>query len=348
METGPGSRRSEESAAMIDLSKNENPWPVSERIRRALAERLGEIHRYPTEIGRQARSALADHHGVAEANLVLTRGIDDAVDQLIAKYRSKRFCVVTPGFDGFRERLHANRCTFVDLQLDTDFRLPESELDKVDPDTFVLLASPNNPTGRRFSDSELESIFTRAYGCLVDQTYEDFAASELFPPPLERPHIYRYRSFSKGFGLAGFRLGALFGAQADMRSIARNQQFSHIDTLSCHAILCSVSGDELQQNVEAIIRLRTELLIELRRRGFDVRKSDGNFLLLRTERAKELVAFLEAQNILVKDTAPMGLPGYVRISVGAREAHAALITALLAFEQQDAPMEWSAIDRAAS
>jgi histidinol-phosphate aminotransferase len=332
---------------MIDLSKNECPWPVSARMRRALAERLGEIHRYPTEIGHKARSALADHFGVTQANLVLARGIDSAVDQLIAKYRGKRFCIVTPGFDGFRERLQANRCTSVDLQLDADFRLPESELDKVDADTFVFLASPNNPTGRRFSDDELEAIFARAYGCLVDQTYEDFATRERFPPPLERPHVYRYRSFSKGFGLAGFRLGALFGPQADMRSIARYQQFSHIDTLSCYAILCAVSGDELQQNVEAIIRLRSELLIELRRRGFDVRKSDANFLLLRTERASELVGFLQTRGILVKDTAPMGLPGYVRISVGAQKAHAALIEALVAFEQPDAAAEWNAIDRVA-
>jgi histidinol-phosphate aminotransferase len=333
---------------MIDLSKNEIPWPVSARIRQALAERLDEIHRYPIEIGGQARSALADHFGVAEASLVLTRGIDDAVDQLIAKYGGRRFCIVTPGFDGFRERLHANRCAAVDLQLDSDFRLPGPELDKIDADMFVLLASPNNPTGRSFSDGELEAIFARAYGCLVDQTYEDFATTGRFPPPLERPHVYRFRSFSKGFGLAGFRLGALFGPQADMHSIAGRQQFSHVDTLSGHAILSAVSGDELQRNVEAIIRLRTELLIELRRRGFDVRKSDANFLLLRMERASELVAFLEAQGILVKDTAPMGLPGYVRISVGTQEAHAALIEALLAFEQSDAAVEWNAIDRVAS
>ncbi len=317
---------------MIDLSRNESPYAVSARMREKIAACIVEMHRYPVMIAEQARAAAAARFGVAKDNLVLTRGIDDAVDRLILGYRDNRFFVVTPGFDGFVERLRANGVPYASLVLDGDFRLPDSEIERLGSESFVLVASPNNPTGLRFSEPALAAVAARCHGMLVDQTYEDFAAP---PAPLlpKRRHFYRFRSFSKGFALAGLRLGALFGTAADISAIDCLGQYCPIDTIASGAILCATAGSEFQENVEAIVRLRSELAHDLRDNGFNLLTCEANFLLLQTGRPAEVVAYLETCGILVKDTAPMGLPGYVRISAGTREDHAALVRALIAFRE---------------
>ncbi|MGB5831065.1 MAG: aminotransferase class I/II-fold pyridoxal phosphate-dependent enzyme [Thiohalocapsa sp.] len=320
---------------MVDLSKNESPYPASVRLRARIAAGLGRIHEYPERIGERAQVAAAARFGVEADRLVLTRGIDDAVDQLIWRYREKHFFVVTPGFSGFVDRLATSGLTYSSLVLDSAFRLPDTEIARLDIDSFILLASPNNPTGLRFHESELEAVFKRCHGGLVDQTYADFTTTHL-PRSLDRGNVYRYRSFSKGFALAGLRIGALMGTREDIAAIAGRQHYCHLDALSSHAVICAATGDEFRENVRAIIGQRRELADLLQRSGFDVLTGDTNFVLVQSNSADELVAFLKVQGLLVKDTAQMGLPGYIRISVATRENHAKLLQAMNSFKSRGA------------
>lgn len=312
---------------MIDLSKNENPTPVSSDVMRAIGGRLGDIGRYPVSIGEEAHHAAARCFGVDRSEIALTRGVDGALDELISHFGNRRFFVVTPGFNGFVERLAANRIVPTKLTLDHDFRLTDTQLQKLDRNCVVFVASPNNPTGRRFSIDELDGLAARCHGLLVDQTYDDFATKPVELPDM-RQNFFRFRSFSKGYGLAGLRIGALIGMSDDIARIRRRQQYCHMDTLAGQAVIAVSDQTEFQKSVASTLRRRQALADDLGKAGFAVVAGDGNFVLVRHAAATQLTESLKTAGILVKDTQALGLSGHIRISVGTDRDHAALIAAM--------------------
>lgn len=312
---------------MIDLSKNENPTPVSSQIMHAIGERLADIRRYPVVIGQEAHDAAARCFELGRDEIALTRGIDGALDALISHFRNKRFFVVTPGFNGFVERLLANGIVPSELTLDHNFCLTETQMQKLDGNCVVLVASPNNPTGRRFSIGELHGLAARCHGLLIDQTYDDFATGPIELPDM-RESFFRFRSFSKGYGLAGLRIGALIGTPIDIARITKRQQYCHIDTLAGQAVIAVSDQTEFQKNVATILRQRQKLVEGLMKVGSCVVTGEGNFVLVRHPAATQLTESLKTAGILVMDTREMGLDGHVRISVGTDQDHAALIEAM--------------------
>lgn len=312
---------------MIDLSKNENPTPVSSQVMRAIVGRLGDIGRYPVTIGEEAHRAAALCFGVGPNEIALTRGVDGAIDELISRFRSRRFFVVTPGFSGFVERLAANGIVPSELKLDGDFRLADTQMQKLDKDCVVFLASPNNPTGHRFSMGELDGLAARCHGLLIDQTYDDFATQPVEVPEM-RENYYRFRSFSKGYGLAGLRIGALIGTSIDIARITKRQQYCHIDTLAGQAVVAVSDQTEFQKSVATILRQRQKLADGLTNAGFAVVTGEGNFVLVRHPAATLLAKSLKTAGILLKDTQELGLADHIRISVGTDQDHAALIEAI--------------------
>lgn len=312
---------------MIDLSKNENPTPVSSQVMRAIGEHLGDIQRYPVTIGEEAHHAAARCFGVGRHEVALTRGVDGALDELISHFRNRRFFVVTPGFNGFVERLAANGIVPTELTLDHDFRLTDTQMQKLDRNSVVFVASPNNPTGRRFSKRELDGLATRCHGLLIDQTYDDFATVPVELPDM-REGFFRFRSFSKGYGLAGLRIGALIGRSDDIGRITSRQQYCHIDTLAGQAVIAVSDQTELKKSVASILDRRRTLADDLSKAGFAVVTGDGNFILVRHAAASQLAKSLKTAGILVKDTQELGLAGHIRISVGTDRDHAALIAAM--------------------
>jgi len=312
---------------MIDLSKNENPTPVSSDVMRAIGERLGDIGRYPVTIGEEAHHAAARCFDVDRHEIVLTRGVDGALDELISHFRDRRFFIVTPGFNGYVERLAANGIVPSTLTLDDDFRLTDTQMQKLDQNSVVFVASPNNPTGRRFSKGELDGLAARCHGLLIDQTYDDFAMEPVELPDM-RQDFFRFRSFSKGYGLAGLRIGALIGCPDDIARIRSRQQYCHMDTLASQAVIAVSDQIEFKKSVASILHRRQTLAGDLGKAGFAVVGGDGNFVLVRHAAATQLTESLKTAGILVKDTQELGLAGHLRISVGTDQDHAALIAAM--------------------
>ncbi len=83
----------------------------------------------------------------------------------------------------------------------------------------VVLVNPGNPTGSVLNRDELEAMveITGREGCalIVDETYErfNFLGSDWHPWQSGKPgHVLTLGSFSKSFGIPGWRLGYLFGS----------------------------------------------------------------------------------------------------------------------------------------
>ncbi|MDR1829034.1 MAG: histidinol-phosphate aminotransferase family protein [Methylobacteriaceae bacterium] len=79
--------------------------------------------------------------------------------------------------------------------------------------SLAYIDNPNNPTGQVIPLEQLEAILKRAAGfgtaVLIDEAYADFITKEESAVSLkpEYPNLIVARTFSKGYGMAGLRIG---------------------------------------------------------------------------------------------------------------------------------------------
>src|SRR5690606_24459601 len=74
---------------------------------------------------------------------------------------------------------------------------------------LIVLSRPHNPSGTMLPIPEIERLLEREIPVLVDEAYIELSDHEKTVIPLIKahPNLMVIRTFSKGFGLAGLRLG---------------------------------------------------------------------------------------------------------------------------------------------
>jgi aminotransferase len=121
---------------------------------------------------------------------------------------------------------------FVPLNEDANFDLdPDAIGSAITRNTrAVLLCNPNNPTGTIYSAAETERMMTLAarHGLLVitDEVYKDFIYTHEPPGnpallPGHRDRVVRVCSFSKAYGMTGWRVGFLHAARERVDAILK-------------------------------------------------------------------------------------------------------------------------------
>ena len=144
----------------------------------------------------------------------------------------------------------------------------------------VMAASPSNPTGTLLADSELAALcdVTRAHGgaLIVDEIYHGLTYGVDAPTALAQgDDLFVINSFSKWFGMTGWRLGWLVAPEAYVDAVDRLAQniFLAAPTLSQHAALAAFSSETtaiLEQRRREFQARRDFLLPALRRLGFNI------------------------------------------------------------------------------
>ena len=87
--------------------------------------------------------------------------------------------------------------------------------------SVVWLCSPNNPTGRLLSGELVAAVIEAVPDVLVvvDEAYYEISGQTFAPLVLRAPNAVLVRTFSKGYGLAGARVGYLAGDAEVTRTI---------------------------------------------------------------------------------------------------------------------------------
>ncbi len=200
------------------LGANENVFGPSPRAIAAMASAEQWMYGDPESF--DLRQALAAHHGVTPAHIIVGEGIDGLLGYLVRLMVAPGDAVVTsdgayPTFNyhvmGFGGTLHK-------VPYSGDHEDPQALFAKaaqVDA-KLVYLANPDNPMGSWHSGADLvAALETLPDGCLLvlDEAYIDCAPLGTAPDlSADDPRLIRMRTFSKVHGLAGARVGYAIGA----------------------------------------------------------------------------------------------------------------------------------------
>jgi histidinol-phosphate aminotransferase len=328
------------STGMIELHANENPWPLPEGVRDALAAAVAAVavNRYPSGAGDRVKDALARALPVPRGAAMLLGNGSDELIQIITTAIGRpgaRVLAPEPTFVMYRIYATLAGAGYVSVPLAADFSTDDDALVEAilrEQPALVWLASPNNPTGRAMPVASIERILAAAPGLVVvDEAYAEFAGATLLPRVLEFPNLAVMRTLSK-VGFAGGRLGYVVAHPAWIAEFDKVRSPYNVNALTQAAVpVILAAHDVLSAQVAAIRAERGRLggaLAALP--GFAVTPSDANFLLVRVPDAAAAQSRLRAAGILVKNLHG-GHPltaNCLRITVGTPAENDALITAL--------------------
>ncbi len=319
---------------VIKLNTNENPYPPSPRALAALREFDCETLRlYPDPMARRFCQAAAKVLDVPAEWILPGNGSDDLIMMISrATLGSGRKVVYpTPTFEFYRTEAMIEDARIVEIPFGEDYALPLDAIAEANG-AVTFLANPNSPTGTYAPNEQLDELAGRLDGLLViDEAYADFAADNALELVARHDNVIVLRTLSKGYSLAGLRLGFGIAQPAVLDGLAKTKAIYNVDALAC-AVGTAAMEDQAHKNANAekIKASRTSLTSELESLGYRVWPSQANFILARppTGDAKRVSQSLKADGILVRYFKGPQLDDKLRITIGTQEQNDALLAAL--------------------
>jgi histidinol-phosphate aminotransferase len=331
--------------APVRLNVNENPYPPSPALARAVADAVadvaGTLNRYPDRDAVALRDDLAGYlgHGLTREQVWAANGSNEIIQQVLQAFGGPGRSAL--GFEpsysmhpliaqatGTRWVAGARDAGEDGFGLDPDHAVAMVREHLAD---VVFLTSPNNPTGTAMPLTAIEAVCDAAPGMVVvDEAYAEFARNRRgtalgLLPRYERLVIAR--TMSKAFALAGARVGYLAASPDVVRALQIVRLPYHLSVITqAVARVALAHADELLVTVAVLRAERDDLVAWLRGRGLTVADSDANFVLFGEFDDRHAVwqGLLE-RGVLIREVGP---PGWLRVSVGTAQETAAFRTAL--------------------
>ena len=329
----------------IKLNTNENPYPPSPRVLRALRKATDlTLRLYPEPLGDSLRSLAATAYGVRPDNVLAGNGSDELLSILVRCFvgRGDRAAYPVPTYTLYDTLIDIQEGERAVISYLPDFSLPEALFSQQAALTFVC--NPNSPSGTLVPLPEIERLARSVTGVLVvDEAYIDFAEEDgVSALPLIRDfsNLVVLRSFSKSFSLAGLRIGLAFAAEGIITDMIKVKDSYNLNRLSLAAACAALQDMQwMLRNVRRIQKSRQRLTLQLRKMGFHVYPSQANFVMARREGQNlgGLYEALKRRGILVRYFDVPGLQDSLRISVGTPREVRALLRAIETTETDLSP-----------
>jgi histidinol-phosphate aminotransferase len=320
------------------LSSNENPYPPLPGVLAATRAAVARMNRYPDLANTAMAAALSTRLGVAPETLAFGAGSVAVLYDLLA-------AVCEPGdevvyawrsFEAYPIAVQITGASSVRVPLGPGAKHDlDALLAAITPATrVVMLCTPNNPTGPAIGHAELERFLDAVEAhvlVMVDEAYVEFvddpAAARGLDLMTGRPNVVVLRTFSKAYGLAGFRVGYCVAEPALAAAVRAVSLPFGISVAAQAAVLASLDVEPaLAERVSALVGARHQLRDGLHRLGFDVPDAQGNFIWLPAGPLTPDYAEAFAGGGVVVRPYAAGEPGDgVRITVGEPEANARVL-----------------------
>nr|WP_321251563.1 pyridoxal phosphate-dependent aminotransferase [uncultured Ruegeria sp.] len=344
---GPETQERDRGAPFVArLGANESVFGPSPRAIEAMQRAASEIWMYGDPENHELRHALADHHAVSVKNIVVGEGIDGLLGYLVRLLVEPGDAVVTsdgayPTFNyhvaGFGGVLH--KVPYAKDQEDPVALFAKAA--EVDA-KLVYLANPDNPMGSWHAGADIVTALDGLpNGCLLvlDEAYVECAPEGTAAPvAADDPRVIRLRTFSKGYGMAGARVGYAIAAPGLIAAFNKVRNHFGMNRAAQAGALAALRDGAWLSNVQGqIAEARDRIGAIARENGLGPLPSATNFVAIDCGRdgvfAKAVLDALVAQGIFVR--MPFAAPQNrcIRVSCGAAadlDAFAAALPGALA------------------
>jgi histidinol-phosphate aminotransferase len=307
---------------MIDA--NENPLGPSAAAREAVVAIAPQGGRYSDWMTEDLVKQLADLEGLKPTHLRVYPGSSTPLHYTVGAFTSPTRSYVTadPGYEAGMFSAKATGARVVKVPLTRDYAHDVKAMLAAAPDAGIFyVCTPNNPTGTLTGHADIEYLVAnkpKGSIVMVDEAYIHFSGGTSALDLVQADKdIVVLRTFSKIYGMAGLRCGAVFARPDLIEKIETYGGWNFMPITALAAASASLDDKQLVPERKRInAEIRGSVFAWLDTNGFSYVPSQSNCFMLDTKRpGKEAIDALALQHVHVGRIWPVW-PTHVRITVG--------------------------------
>jgi len=312
------------------LASNENRLGCSPDVKEAILEAMKQIQDYPDPVSRDLRAEISQRNSVDESEVIVAAGSESILSILCRSLTGPDSNIVTANatFVGIFVQAGVMGCTVRRVPVTKEFGFDsEKMLEAIDEKTrMIYIANPNNPTGTYMDKAEYISFVDRVPQhvlIVTDEAYFEYAKDvDDYPSALDyrKENVIVTRTFSKGYGLAGLRIGYAIADSALIEQLMKCKLTFEPTTLAQAAALAAIRDERfLEKSVKLVEHEREKLYRFFQSDQTEFVKSISNSVMIVFENEEEAIDFTRQMlenGVILRRLSAFGLPCCVRITIG--------------------------------
>jgi histidinol-phosphate aminotransferase len=310
----------------IKLNTNENPYPASAAVARAVEATLrGGLGKYPDPMATAFRTRAGEIFGFSPDWVLCGNGSDELLTIVTRAFvgQGQLIRLPYPSYILYKTLAQIQGAESQEVHFERDWSMSAHFAKPADGLRLVFLPNPNSPSGTMLRPETILE-FAERLPCpiLVDEAYVDFADTHCLDLVRRCDKVMVSRSLSKSYALAGLRFGFLVAQPHIIRELEKVKDSYNCDALSIAAATAAIDDQAWLAATRAkIIASRQRLTEGARALGFEPVPSQSNFVWCPHAKVpvKPLYEQLKQNRVLVRYMSYAGWPDGLRISVGTDE-----------------------------
>jgi len=319
----------------IKLNTNENPYPPSPKVIKAIKNAANEnLRLYPDPECTQFRETIAKRYNVKTEQVFAGNGSDEILaftfgaffENSGASCCEKASPILFPDITYSFYPVYANlwNIPYQTIPLKEDFTINVDDY-KINSGG-VILPNPNAPTSIALSLNEIlsiaENLEKQQKVLIVDEAYTAFGAESAVPYIKKYANLLTVHTLSKSASLAGLRAGFAIGSEKLIEGLCRiRDSFNSytLDRLALAGAAAAIMDVEYYAKINnKVVNTRERIAKSLRDIGFTVLPSSANFLFIKPPQISggQLFTSLREKGILVRHFKKDRIADYLRVSIG--------------------------------
>lgn len=324
-------------AKMIKLNTNENPYPPSPAVKKALSEfNYERLRLYPDPLAGKLVNAIAEYHKVDPDQVFVGVGSDDVIAMMFLTFFNSDKPILFPDISYSFYSVWADlfRIPYETPALDDDFHIVREDYYR--ENGGIIFPNPNAPTSLYEDLSFVEDVIkhNRDVIVIVDEAYIDFGGKSALGLVEKYDNLMVVQTYSKSRSMAGMRVGYVIANPKLIKYLNDVKHSFNSYTMDQPSIEFGVESikDEayFRKTTGRIMETREKTKKELAALGFTFPEPMANFIFATHEKypAKELFQALREKDIYVRYFSAPRIDNYLRITIGTDEEMDQLIAFL--------------------
>jgi len=267
----------------IKLNTNENPYPASPAVGRAIQAALERgLQKYPDPMAEGFRAVAARVLGVGPEWILCGNGSDDILTIVTRAFvgQGDWLRLPYPSYILYKTLAQLQGAQSEEIEFEDDWSLGDDFSANAARLKLAFLPNPNSPSGTMIPPKQVRAIAERLpCPLLVDEAYAEFADENCMRLVHESDRILVSRSMSKSYALAGLRFGFVVAQPHIIEQLIKVKDSYNCDTLSIAGATAAIDDQAWLAATRAkVIATRERLTAGMRRLGFQSVDSQSNFV----------------------------------------------------------------------
>lgn len=314
--------------SVIKLASNENPYPPSPKVLKAIAAAAKSSNRYPDGGCYALRQELARRLKVKPQQLVFGCGSDEVIVLALRTFvrEGDEVVMAKPSFLVYSIAATLQGAKLVEIpQRGLKYDLPAMKAAVTEKTKLVIIGHPDNPSGQ-YPTKEEVAVFLDGFpdNVLVffDEAYFEYIRAKDYTDTLalltSRRNLIVARTFSKLYALAGERIGYGIADPEVAELMDRAREPFNVTSIAQAAALAALKDQPYYRRIQAETMRERDILCQgVARLGLGFSKGATNFIQVKVPgNSSEIALGLLKKGVIVRDMAAWGLQNYIRVSIG--------------------------------